>query len=376
MLTGRGWGGTWARRLARTGALAAGHPSVAGPWAAGIITSEHIDPVARAVDRLTSDELAAVLTELAPLWGQLTPSGVARFVASVIQVLHPPPDPSPDEVDAHETRTLSFAFLADSVVLTGSLPRIEGELVIAAIDAVAERLRSSADHVPPGARRADALVELVNSAHAAGVLPTRGGLPVSLSVTLRTTDTGDQVWTTSRGHLLTESEQRFVSCDAQVIPILVGGDECGAEARLGTPQHWPSVSPGDRIAALARTLLGAIEPLAVGRAARTATPAQRRALAIRDNGCIIPGCGVVAEACQVHHVTPWAEGGESDLRNMTLLCWAHHRQVDLGMWTIRPADPAHPPIDTHHGAPPGTPWPANHRAPWTITRTPRHHWRT
>ena len=48
--------------------------------------------------RSKPDELAAVVEELAPLWGQLSPPAVAAFVARVIRLLHPPPDPDPDEV--------------------------------------------------------------------------------------------------------------------------------------------------------------------------------------------------------------------------------------------------------------------------------------
>ena len=51
--------------------------------------------------------------------------------------------------------------------------------MIAAVEAFAERLRCEADHVPASARRADGLVALVNAAHATGVIPTRGGLPVT-----------------------------------------------------------------------------------------------------------------------------------------------------------------------------------------------------
>jgi len=130
-----------------------------------------------------------------------------------------------------------------------------------------------------------------------------------------------------------------------------------------------------RIAALASTLLGTRIPLAIGRTARTATPAQRRALAARDRGCIIPGCAIPAEACQTHHVQDWAQGGTSDLPNLALLCWAHHRQVDLGMWTLHPTTGPDQVPRPEPGAPPGTPWPANHNAPWTITRTPRTRWR-
>ena len=31
-----------------------------------------------------------------------------------------------------------------------------------------------------------------------------------------------------------------------------------------------------------------------------------------------------------HHVTHWAEGGGTDLDNLVLLCWAHHRFVHEG----------------------------------------------
>ena len=228
--------------------------------------------------------------------------------------------------------------------------------MIAAVEAFAERLRSEADHVPASARRADGLVALVNAAHASGSIPTRGGLPVSVSVTLDTTALGDQVWTTSRGHTLTDAEARFTSCDALVTPIVIDTGSVPRHRRRPLPQRAgrlesaggpttraPTGGPREpsaaaRIAALATTLLGTRIPLAVGRTARTATPAQRRALAVRDQGCIIPGCAIPAEACQTHHVDEWAAGGNTDLDRLALLCWAHHRQVDLGMWTIVPAD--------------------------------------
>ncbi len=230
------------------------------------------------------------------------------------------------------------------------------------------------------------------------------------------------MWTTSRGHTLTEAETRFTACDALVTPILIDTGRCpdtvadllpaagpmaadsaggradqatdrgsaapsdagrAADQATGTSvDHTPdqvggtlSPSAATRIAALASTLLGTRIPLAVGRTARTATPAQRRALAARDQGCIIPGCGIPAEACQTHHVQDWAASGDTDLPNLALLCWAHHRQVDLGMWTIVPAEPSDQVPRPEPGAPPGTPWPANHNAPWTITRTPRTRWR-
>ena len=243
MLLGRGWSTGWARRLARAGAFAEVHPALGVVWASGVITSEHVHALARHSDRLTAEEMAAVITELSPWWGQLSPVAVAQFVARVIRALNPPPDPEPDEAAAYEARSLSFALTSDSVVLAGVLPRLEGEAVIAAIDAFAERLRSEADHVPASARRADGLVALVNAAHASGSIPTRGGLPVSVSVTLDSTTLGDQVWSTSRGHTLTAAEQRFTACDAMVTPIVI---ETGHVPRHHRRTPHPRRRPGPR----------------------------------------------------------------------------------------------------------------------------------
>ncbi len=441
VLSARGWSSGQARRLARTGALAADHPTLAASWAAGIVTSEHVDAVARNTGPLSDAEVAALIGELAAHWGHWSPAAIARFVTAAARMLHPPEDPDPGEADAHDTRNLSFSLYGDTVLLSGTLPRLEGEAVIAAIDALAEKLRSTADHVPAGARRADALVELVNAAAANGILPTRGGLPVALTVTLDHTTLGDPVWSTSRGHHLTPAEQRFTACDPTLTSIAVTtptGAGAGGTSTPGSSLNTPSTgsstvrvstgtvstgpvstgpastgpstgqasqgqtcqgpdapgsqkhrtpttspdpgSPAARIAALAALLFdGPRIPLAVGRTSRTATPAQRKALATRDGGCIIPGCQIPAENCQAHHLTDWSASGATDLENLALVCWSHHRQVDLGMWTITPAEPgttaSGPPPGPPPGAPPGTPWPANNHAPFTVTRTPRTRWR-
>ncbi|MGB7981219.1 MAG: DUF222 domain-containing protein, partial [Candidatus Nanopelagicales bacterium] len=168
VLAARGWAGPHARRLARAGALAAGHPPIAAVWAAGLITSEHVDAVARKAQAFTAAELAVVVSELAAHWGQWSPVMITRFVVAAERMLHPPEDPDPDETGAYESRDLSFALYGDSVLISGTLPRLDGEAVIAAIEAWAEKLRSTAEHTPAGARRADALVELVNAAAATG----------------------------------------------------------------------------------------------------------------------------------------------------------------------------------------------------------------
>jgi hypothetical protein len=71
------------------------------------------------------------------------------------------------------------------------------------------------------------------------------------------------------------------------------------------------------------------EPLSVGRKTRTIPPAIRRALVSRDKGCRFPGCPNT-HYVDGHHIRHWANGGETRLSNLALLCRFHHRQVHEG----------------------------------------------
>ncbi len=75
--------------------------------------------------------------------------------------------------------------------------------------------------------------------------------------------------------------------------------------------------------------------LGISSPTRIFTPHQRRAIAARDGGCIIPGCTVPATWCEVHHVTPWAEGGPTTTDNGVLLYWWHHRSIEVSGWHVR-----------------------------------------
>jgi len=70
------------------------------------------------------------------------------------------------------------------------------------------------------------------------------------------------------------------------------------------------------------------EVIGAGRRIRTVNPSIRRALEARDRGCRFPGCGL--RFTEAHHVKHWADGGETTLRNMVLLCRTHHRAVHEG----------------------------------------------
>ena len=65
---------------------------------------------------------------------------------------------------------------------------------------------------------------------------------------------------------------------------------------------------------------------------------QRRAIAARDGGCIIPGCQVPASQCEIHHVEEHSRGGATHTSNGVMLCWWHHHRLDDGGWLIQMHD--------------------------------------
>jgi len=71
----------------------------------------------------------------------------------------------------------------------------------------------------------------------------------------------------------------------------------------------------------------------VGRKTRTIPPAIRRALDHRDAGCRFPGCGL--KFCDAHHIDHWADGGETKLDNLILLCRRHHRALHEGRFKVK-----------------------------------------
>jgi hypothetical protein len=77
------------------------------------------------------------------------------------------------------------------------------------------------------------------------------------------------------------------------------------------------------------------QPLELGRTTRVVTPTQRLAVAVRDGGCVVPGCDRPLAWCEAHHLGHWLEGGPTDLANLVLVCRAHHRAVHEGGWHLQ-----------------------------------------
>jgi len=90
---------------------------------------------------------------------------------------------------------------------------------------------------------------------------------------------------------------------------------------------------------LAKVIVGENgEPLYLGRHKRYFTSQQMRALAVRDGGCVWPGCSAPASWAEGHHVVPWKDDGPTDIDNGALLCPYHHRKLHRSGFRLRMID--------------------------------------
>jgi len=94
---------------------------------------------------------------------------------------------------------------------------------------------------------------------------------------------------------------------------------------------------------------GRSQVVAVRRQTRIVPLWMRRALNARDRRCQHPGCITHYSRCDAHHIVHWADGGETELHNLILLCSAHHHHIHRERLHIT-RDPLGR-IDLHHDPP-------------------------
>ncbi len=312
-------------------ALATGHERVRGALTGGSVTVAQARVIVEAVAELpaevgadTRDAAEAFLVAQA---GVFDPTALARLGRRILDVV----DPDAADVDearrlatqerrAYQRRCLSFTPDGHGTVwLRGRLDTESAAVVRRALDPLAAP-RPGGPEQPdtrsPGARTADALVEVCRRAVLAGELPVqRGQRPrVVVTVDADRLRRGVGSGALDTGEDLSPEVVRRLACDAEVTPAVVR-------------------RPADGSGSL---------PLDLGRTVRLFTTAQRRALILRDKGCAFPGCDRPPHWCDAHHVRHWIDGGATDLDNGVLLCGHHHRLIHKGQWHVRIATDGHP----------------------------------
>jgi hypothetical protein len=310
-----------------------GLPRIAAAFAAGRVSYSKVRAITRIAggDNATLTRLAAEIdagesdlshTAVAdPATAEqvlltLALSGTASHVETVVQAArrrHTPPS------NLAARRSVSWRWDKDgSLILRARFTPDEGAALIAAIEALVPPSTPVAHPVPPSpedldrraleqepgpaadrvaARRADALLALVNGRTDTGEAVERGNAQVIVHF-----DASTGAARLQGGPEVPASTAERLACDARVQALL--------DDRTNNRMYF-------------------------GRNRRLATPAQIAALAVRDgDGCQFPGC-THTRHLHAHHVVAWWFGGRTDIDNLILACSFHHQLIHDHGYRIR-----------------------------------------
>jgi Domain of unknown function (DUF222) len=303
-----GWMG---RARLQLGHALESRPTTSAAFSAGEITMDAASMVCAAIQALPASVSAAMTGQVEDLLVATAREEGSRAVTRrAMEITHrfAPEVLEEQEAAARAARFVSLTTRADgNVALRGLLDKEAGALALAVLGplaAPAPATDGTPDLRETGARYADAFVQLCQLA-TRGLPQVRGERPnVALTMsweTLQSKSAGCAPGTLDTGIPISIEATRRVLCDANVIPIVLGGRG---------------------------------EPLDVGRLTRVIPTAIRRALVARDQGCAFPGCDRPASWCDAHHCKHWADGGATAVCNLCLLCTHHHDVVHHDGWDI------------------------------------------
>ena len=289
-------------------------PLVGAAFSAGDIGQDAAAVICSAIDMLPGGVPAALNTEIEQLLIDTARDEGTKAVVRHSMAIADRFDPDgveQQEAMVREDRGLQIVRKPDGrITLRGCLDKESAALALAVLDPLAAPL-PTADGTPDGRsaerRYADALVQALQLATTA--LPEACGERPHMFVTTTLESlqrqAGSALGSLEGGHLISRGAVRRIACDANIIPVV-----------LGT----------------------AGQPLDIGRSTRIVPLGLRRAVVARDGGCAFPGCDRPPSWCDAHHITHWADGGETSLRNLVLLCGHHHECMHGGHWTIEMID--------------------------------------
>ena len=270
-------------------------PSVAAAFARGELSYSKV----RALTRTAAGEDEQALLELAR-------RSTADQLEQAVRSLRSAPSSTLEAARrAHEARRLDWWWELDgSLGVRGRLAPDYGAAFAEAVDTAAEALHRGAGSTVArpglGARRADAIAEIVQS----GAPRTRVVLHVDAAALACTgtiaEDRAGELCALRDGPAVPSETARRLACDGEV--------------------ELAAAGPG-----------GSLD---LGRSRRVVSAALRTSLERRDGGCRFPGCDR-RHGLHAHHIEHWVRGGRTDRDNLVLLCRYHHRLVHEEGFTVR-----------------------------------------
>jgi hypothetical protein len=303
-------------------------PNVAAAQAAGTIGAEHVRIIRRffadlphAVDFATRQ---ACEVDLARIAAEHTPDALRKAADRLMALVHP--DGGFSDIDRARRRGLTLGKQqADGMSKISGLLDPEARATLDAVfakwaapgmcnpdddapcvDGTPSQAHIHNDQRSPAQRNHDALKAIGRSVLTSGELGQHNGLPCTIivSTTLQELESGCGQAVTATGSLLPMSTViRMASHSYHYLTIF--------DKDTGRALH-------------------------LGRTRRIASADQRIVLLARDRGCTRPGCTVAGANCQVHHANgDWADGGQTDVDDLTLACPIDNREVKPGGWRTR-----------------------------------------
>jgi len=280
-------------------------PATAEAFAAGDISRAHVHRLAGAYTRERAGELYERGTD--EIWATLSASvntdDLAKSIAYVTDAIDGDGGARADN-EIYDKRTLHSSETMGGVAGTWFLDVEGGTIVNDALDAQMQTAQMDDDRRSTQQRRADALVDICRYSLAFGDHPPaaskrRRGVPNALLVA------DIRILEPTQPDLVADIRAEFAS---------------GGRLSLATIERILCDCDISRV-----IMDGPSEVLDLGRSTRIPSDKQFKALVVRDQHCQQPGCNVPWQFCQPHHKTWWTRGGHTNLDNLELLCWHHHR---------------------------------------------------
>jgi hypothetical protein len=322
-------------------------PITNAEWQAGRINSRHVDALTGVRHAADADtEFAEFEPALVKVALEGRPEDVANAGRQWRDALDDHLDrdgsgPKKDKDSEHERRRANFSRTLNGIgILDGRFDTEGAEIIDTALRRCYERNHQADDPRTPARQRADAIVDIFR--HYLDHQHRGANRPHLIVAVDAGTLAGEAVGRceTFSGHQIHPESARRLACDAFIQRIVL--DSKGV-------------------------------PLDMGRATRTFTPDQYRAIMVRDGGCRMPGCDAGPGDCEAHHATKhWEDGGRTDLAVGLALCRGagHHRLIHEGGWTISGDPNAEVTLHDPDGNPRGTTRPRNPPRP-ILTRAGR-----
>ena len=316
---------SWMRTHLRLSGAAAGQlvkhgralehlPALQAAYAAGLVTADQVDVIAQVAKPENLDRAAEQDVDLPVVEEALVTVAVTRphvELQKVVGTYLARLDPDGREPDPTEERSLTLVQHPDGAVTGGlTLDQVGGEKVMTTLEALAAKSRCAGEARTRAQRLGDALVQLCDLALASGELPLLRTVKPEVLVMIDHQDlvdphAGHGAGTTGTGAAISAARARWIACDSTVARVVVGPDSA---------------------------------PTELGRQYRLVPPHLRRALEVRDRGCVFAGCSAPSWWCDAHHVLEWMMGGATDAENLALLCERHHTKVHHGFRVERQPD--------------------------------------